>query len=212
MSAASIANLRKLFEAELTEHPDQYHSVDIDRVRTQDWQVKRFLLGHPDNESKAFDALCKALRWKKSFGVHDRDDAYFPRELWEMSGAEISGRDKHGHLVHWGVAKRLRKSKSPKARLLMEQFVVHILERLDASAGEAGYIVVVDSNGAGVANVDLDMAKFVISILDYYQNGLRGSYTVDLPWLLNSIMKLVMTFLSAKMREKVHFEIGRAHV
>src|SRR5699024_7155053 len=100
----------------------------------------------------------------------------------ELSGAEIHGRDKHGHLVDWGVVKRLRKFKSPKARLLTEQFMVHILERLDASAGEAGYIVVVDNNGANVANVDIDLAKFLFTIIDHFASGLRGVYSVDLPW------------------------------
>lgn len=103
MSAEAIARLRALFEADLSAHPDLYHPIDVERVRTEEWQVKRFLLDQPDQEDEtaAFAALSKALQWKKSFGLHDRTDQYFPKEIWELNGVEIYGKDKEGHLVQW---------------------------------------------------------------------------------------------------------------
>ena len=94
MANESIARLRQMFEDEIANNADLYHSIDIERVRTEDWQVKRFLLDQPDmDEKKAFDNLCKALQWKKSFGVHDRTDQSFPKEFWELNSVEIYGRD-----------------------------------------------------------------------------------------------------------------------
>jgi len=133
----TIALLRSQFEKELHQNPDQFHAVDIDRVRTDDWTISRYLLSH-SCPNKAYEALTKSLRWKKSFGVHDRKDADFPREWWEMSSAEICGRDNDGRLINWGSSRRLYKFNHPKARLMTEQYIVHILERLDSMAGEAG--------------------------------------------------------------------------
>ena len=203
--AEAIGRLRALFEVELTKNPDLYHPVDIDRVRTEDWQVKRFLLYHPESEQAAFQALLKALQWKKSFGVHDRSDAYFPREWWLMSGAQIVGRDHLGRLVHWGAIRRLVKFKQPRVRQLTLQYIAHINERVDAMAGEQGFIIVSDAAGGSLANVDLENARFTIDILEHYPLGPRAVYCVNLPWILNSIMKLVMALTPARLKALVHF-------
>ena len=105
---AAIDSVRARFEKELATVPDSFHPIDIERVRNDQWQVKRFLLHYGNDEAAAAEALFKALRWKKEYGIHNRDDRYFPRELFEMSGAEICGRDKEGRLIHWGVIKNMR--------------------------------------------------------------------------------------------------------
>lgn len=167
--------------------------------------MKRFLLAHAESEKVAFETLLKALQWKKSFGVHERTDAYFPREWWAMAGAEVVGRDKKGRLVHWGAIRKLVKFKAPKVRLLTLQFIAHITERVDTMAGETGYIIVTDASGGGLQNVDLENARFTLDILQHYPLGSKDIYCVNLPWILNGIMKLVMAFTPARLKELIHF-------
>lgn len=113
-TSESIARLRARFEADQAAHPTFYHPVDIERVRTEDWQVARFLLDQNQNqqldqvEDKAFAALCKALQWKKSFGLHDRSDADYPLELWTLNDIEVCGRDRAGRLIQWGSIRNKR--------------------------------------------------------------------------------------------------------
>src|SRR5699024_471923 len=162
MSTEAITRIRAQFETELTANPDDFHPIDIARVRTEDWQIRRFLLSNPDDEPKAAKALFTALRWKKSFGIHDRQDDYFPKEWWEMTAAETCGRDRDGHLIQWGMLRRLVNFKQPGARKLTHQFIGHVCERLDVMAGEVGYTVIADAAGAGLSNMDIDNIRFAL--------------------------------------------------
>lgn len=60
----------------------------------------------------------------------------------------------------------------PELNDITRQFISHCLERVDRTAGEDGFIIITDSNGAGLANVDMDVARYKISIIDYYPGGL----------------------------------------
>lgn len=96
MSAEAIANLRAKFETELSANGSEYHPIDIERVRTEEWQVKRFIMDNEGNEDKAFSELIRVMKWKKSYGIHDRNDQYFPTEFWQLNAIEINGKDNQG--------------------------------------------------------------------------------------------------------------------
>lgn len=198
MSAEAIAKVREMFEAELAKNADAYHPVDIERVRNEEWQVKRFLLASKDNVDEAFAALCQALQWKKTFGLHDRPDSFYPKEIWELNGIEICGRDKENHLVQWEVYRNQRSFK--EANLLARQFIAHTIERADRAAGEDGFVLVMDVGGAGISNIDMDQIKFKLQTIELYPSALRAMYVVDLPWILNPIMKVIVSFMSPHIK------------
>lgn len=78
-----------------------------------------------------------------------------------------------------------------------------VLERADRLAGSEGFVIVSDTNGAGLANVDLEMNKFNNAILAHYPLALKAMYIVDLSWVLSSLMRLMMTFVDPRL--PVHF-------
>ena len=49
------------------------------------------------------------------------------------------------------------------------------------------------------------MNKFNNAILEYYPQALKALYIIDLPWMLNSIMRFLMTFVDPRLRQTVHF-------
>lgn len=203
---ATIQRIRQRFETELLSNPDSYHSIDVDRVRNNDWQIKRFVLFHEhdsNNEDVAFEAVCKALRWKKSYGVHERTDTDFPKEFWQMSGIDICGHDINGHFVHWGRVRTLRHF--PETKELTKQFAAHIIERIDWKSCETGYISVVDNAGASFANVNMDLTKFMLNMMEHYPLSLKAIYNVNLPWLLSSLINFIMGFMNEKLRKMVYF-------
>ena len=77
--------MRSRFETELASKPSAYHPIDVDRVRTDDWQLLRFL-ERSTNWTEAYAQLIDALQWKKQVGVHDKRDEDFPREFYELNG------------------------------------------------------------------------------------------------------------------------------
>lgn len=91
---------------------------------------------------------------------------------------------------------------------MAKQFVAHCLEKVDRASGETGFILVTDSNGGGMSNVDMELTKFKIATIDMYPQALKGLYVVDLPWLLNAIMKLIVSLMSNKIRPLVRYVKG----
>lgn len=200
---SAVERLRKRFEEEVANNGNLYHEVDVNRVKTEEFQVKRFLLNNDNDEERAFDALLKALQWKKEFGVHDRTDQYFPKEVWELNGVEVNGRDRNNRVIQWEVFRNQRSFK--EAALFARQFVAHNLERVDRAAGEDGFILVMDTNGAGISNIDIDLVRFKLTIIEHYPCGLKQMLVVDLPWLLNSVMKIIVSFMSPQIKELVEY-------
>lgn len=208
-SAEAVARLRARFETEVLSHPSTYHPIDIERVRTENWQVRRFLQYTPvvtneDHETTAFNALCRALAWKKSYGLHDRTDATFPLENWSLNSVEIAGRDRQGRPIQWETMHNQVVFK--EVRWLTKQFVAHCFEKIDREAGEAGFVAITDSTGAGINNIDLEVTKFKIEVLGYYPGGIRQYIVVSLPWLLNAIMKMIVGLMPKQLAELVTFK------
>ncbi|KAF7491509.1 Motile sperm domain-containing protein 2 [Sarcoptes scabiei] len=194
----SIESIRKRFEKELAQNPTLYHSIDIERVRNEDWQVKRFLDEFEGDEDKAFELLCKALRWKKEIGIHEHDDQYFPKEFWEFSGSEICGQDKNGRLIQLEVMRSQHIFKELIS--VHRQFLAHNMERIDRQAGEKGFVLVTDVKGAGVSNFDIDIFRTKIEFNQYFPGSLKQMLVVDLPWLLNPIMKIIVGLMNPKLK------------
>lgn len=202
-----IIRIREKFEQELITNGHLYHSIDIERVRTEQWQVERFLIDQQqqpnlnDYENEAFNALCKSLQWKKSFGVHERCDQSFAKELWELCSVEINGRDYKGRVIQWESIRNQRKFK--ELELIARQFVAHNIERLDRMAGPDGFILVSNIDGANISNIDNDIIQYKLTTIEHYPGGLRQLLVVDLPWFLNSLMSIILNFTSPKLREMI---------
>lgn len=54
----------------------------------------------------------------------------------------------------------------------------------------------------------MELTKFKIATIDLYPQALKGMYIVDLPWLLNAIMKIIVGLMSEKLKPLVHYVKG----
>lgn len=201
----SIIALRARFEEELFSARGKkgllYHAIDVERVRTEDWQVKRFLLENDGDEEVAFGRLLASLQWKQSFGVHSRSDAYFPLEFWLMYRSEVSGRDLAGRLIWWQATKEVRHF--PETALLARQFYAHTLEKADRLVGELGGTFIGDTKGASLAHVDHRFEQFKFSLLPHYPRIARAVYLVDLPWVFSGLIRLILGWMEPSLRNCV---------
>jgi len=201
--AAIVGRLRDRFLAEYEANGELYHEVDVQRVRSDDWQIERFAVEHGLNEDAAYEALVRALKWKKEFGIHDRTDHYFPKEYFEWSETQTYGRDREGRLIQWEKVRNHRKISEMNP--LTKQFVAHMMEKIDAQEGRKGFVLVSDTNGSGLSNIDMDVFKFKIELTAYYPEAMRLNLNVDMPWLLNGVAKVIVSLCGAKLRESVKF-------
>jgi hypothetical protein len=196
----AIENIRTKFLTEFETNPQLYHQIDVERVWSENWQIERFILD-TETEDEACKALIKSMQWKKSFGLHERNDQYFPKELFIIFGLEEHSRDKLSRIVAWNSSKNYRKI--PELSLLFQQFLAHEIEKLDREAGNKGWTWVNDLNGTGLANVDINLSKFRVELMNYYPQGMRLSLNIDMPWILMSVFKVFMNFMNKNIRENV---------
>lgn len=200
-SKNSIVSLRARFEVELSKNSHLYHPIDVERVRSEDWQVRRFLEEADGNEELAFTSLLRSLQWKESFGLHRRSDNYFPLEFWLMSRTEVTGKDRQGRLVWWQTTKDVRHF--PETALLARQFYAHCLEKADRAVGQTGGTFIGDTKGASLLHVDHRFEQFKISLLCHYPQIARSVYIVDLPWLFTGLVRLILGWMDPTLRKCV---------
>jgi hypothetical protein len=202
--SAIVKSIRKKFFNEYELNPELYHEIDVNRVRTDNWQIERFVLDQENaNEDKAYESLIKALQWKKSFGIHDRSDQYFPKEFYELHAIEMYGRDKEGRIILWERTRNFKKILDFVN--LEQQFIAHKIEKLDSEGSRNGWTLVSNTMGSRLRNINLEKYRFKIGLLQYYPQGLRSAFIVDLPSNMNSIMEIILSYMSPKTRECVKF-------
>ena len=58
---------------------------------------------------------------------------------------------------------------------------------------------------SSVWNIDSNLEQFKIEILAYYPAVLRALYLVDVGWIINAIVKMIIGFMSPRMKALVKF-------
>ncbi len=213
-AAEEITQIRALFEEALASAPTgTYHPVDIDRVRTDDWTILRYLQrtgssSSPPSEEKnqkdqkvkeGFKLLKAALKWKASSGIHDASDEDFPREFYLLNALEVVGRNAEGQLVLWTTSKYSREF--DLIREPIKQFMLHEIEYMDRLGGPCGLVIVSDARHVGLFNVDVDMTRYMQDIVArYYPGSIRLTVVTNLSMLLDPIYKIIVAFLDDELR------------
>jgi hypothetical protein len=74
-----------------------------------------------------------------------------------------------------------------------------MLNKIDQISGERGYVVVMDVSGAGLKNVDLGMARFIIKTMRrYFPESLKCVIMYNLPLIFRGVMPIVRFMLGEK--------------
>lgn len=131
-----VATLRDRFLSESASNPDKYYPEDIDKVKSNDWTVQRFLLYKKNNVDEALKALDFAMKWRKSFGVRDIKETDFPREIYQAGGIIQYGHDIHGArilIIRANIHKRIKSWDE-----VLRKYLVFNVEKLDSTPDGKG--------------------------------------------------------------------------
>ncbi|XP_054158338.1 motile sperm domain-containing protein 2-like [Oppia nitens] len=176
-----------------------YHSSDLKRVLTDDWTVERYLLT-TQTEDEAIDGLIRSMRWRKSYGINDFNDQQFPREFWLIGSLVRYCNDLNGRPVVYNRKSRYYKCSDWLNRFV--EFTVWQFECADRQAGRGGWGLILDSTGAGMSNVDMELTRYLIEVINqYYPRGPRYILAIDLPWHLKATVRLMIGFMSDQLRQ-----------
>jgi len=132
-----VEELRSRFLEEAAKNPDLYYQQDIDKIKSSNWPLQRFLLIRKNKVDDALKSLINAMQWRKSFGVLELSDKDFPREIYQCGYINVYGNDLNGGSV---IVMRGNINKKIKSWIpVMRKYFIYQVEKVD-----------VNNNGKGI--------------------------------------------------------------
>jgi len=110
VSPEMIAQVRNEVLRMYEEHKDRYEEADIQRIKTDDLLIQRYLTREDLNVEEAIETLSGAYRWSKRNGLSKIQESEFSPEL--LSLVQYQGKDKNGHrcvYIRYKTAKKIVK-------------------------------------------------------------------------------------------------------
>lgn len=181
-----------------------YDEQDLDKIKVDDWPLKRFLIHFAGNEDGAFNGVINNLRWRKESDLKNLKCSYFPQELHRIGAICRLEPDQNGIAI---LCVRLKVVKKHSAiNDLIKLYILYHLKNIDDQADGGKWGLIFDFDGAGVQNVDTDMAKFIVcSLKSYFPSSLAYVFCVDFPWFLKAFWNLVRSWLPQKLNFPIEF-------
>ena len=210
-----IAALRERFESELllqqnSQTPDRFHPIDINRVRTEDWQVRRYILDEEEGDLEAaYSALIRTLEWKQKWGVHENHLGRYPKEIFDLYSMELFEYEK-GRYVFSEAMRGQRHY--PELEQIARDFVVAWAEHVDRTVGEQGHLTyLMDFTGSSLLKLDLGLTRFRIGVFSRHYPRLLGRCLLHrVPKVVRAPLKMAISqFFKQAVREAVTYTSGK---
>lgn len=90
-----IIRLRNEFLSKAEQNLADYDECDIERVKHNEFTVKRFLLWNKLNYEKSFQQLDNCMKWRKTSGVNSKSEIDAPQEFFKAGAIFHCGFDKN---------------------------------------------------------------------------------------------------------------------
>ena len=190
--AQVISKARKLLESVGL---DSYSKVDIDKLE-QDEVVEQFWLhtaqylsGSGNQVDETVEMIEKTFKWRKEFGANEIVKESLNEKLVNGPFVMRNEVDKDGYkILVFCLRKHVKVADEVEE---MKKVFVSFLEEVRKDNLSQRGTIVFDCTSAGLKNVDMDLIKFMINLLDYYPNMLAKILLFDLPWILNPVLTVV---------------------
>ena len=201
-----VNRIRKVLLEDYQTNNQSYDECDVQRVRDNDWTVLRFLKSNHMNEESALKSLTEAMQWRKTFGVNTTTDDYFPTDFYKIGGIFEYQTDKEGlPLLYFRVCVH---HKVAELSEMIKQFFVHQVNKID-SRSDGQWAVVFDCSNGGLANVDMDFARFITQVMQcYFPKGYKYILIYEMPWIMAAFWKITRTWLSNEVKEQIKSATG----
>ena len=84
----------------------------MEKIKAKDWTIERYALVHDNDEDKIYESLVDTIRWKKEFGILDRTDQDFLREVFQIHYSVVYERGKEGRKLIYCYLKYLKSTET----------------------------------------------------------------------------------------------------
>lgn len=198
-----VAFVRTRFLDEAESNPDLYDPIDVERCRTDEWTIKRFIAYRKHNLESASETIINSMRWRKENEASSLKQTDFPAEFFWVGECHVYGRDKNNVVL---VFLRVKYHK-PMSEFnpLIKKYLIWLMERMDEEIrlrGANGWALVYDCLGGTIFNNNMDLLMFMINtFFDNYPLGLTYIGLYELPWVLRAIYHICRGWMPEDYRE-----------
>lgn len=198
-----IQDLRTNFLKELENKGESsVHPDDLDRIKSGDEWLQRFLLHHDAREKEAYDMLWETVLWRKEFKTNEINESNINIDFIKDGVFYYHGRDKDGCLLFIFKAKKHVKGQYDFEEV--KRAVIYWLERIERCDKGKSVSLFFDMEGCGVSTVDMELIKYIIHVFkNYYPNFLNYIIILEMAWILNALFKVIKTMLPEKAVERI---------
>ena len=220
-SAEELDTVRQKLLQDVNDNPDLYDSLDIERCKTDEWTVKRFICYKKHNIEEASSALIKSMRWRKEWSASSLKNTDFPQEFYWTGESHIYGRDKNNTSL---VFLRVRYHKClPDYYDITKKYLIHIMDLMDEEIrnGSNGWALIYDCDGGTIFNNNMEILFFMINtFFENYPLALNFIGMYELPWVLKAIYHICRGWIPEDYRKlftffdkkSIHDVIGTEHL
>ncbi|KAF2898449.1 hypothetical protein ILUMI_07727 [Ignelater luminosus] len=205
VTAKQIQDLRSAFLKDLeSKGESSVHPDDLERVKSGDEWLRRFLLHHDAAEKEALAMLWEAVLWRKEFKTNEINDTNVNVDFLKEGVLFAHGKDKDGCTLF--IFKCKKHQKGQKDFEDIKRCVIYWLERLERQEKGKPVTIFFDMEGCGVSNVDMELIKYIIHVFkQYYPFFLNYIIILEMAWILNAVFKVIKTMLPEKAVQKIKF-------
>ena len=189
----------------------EYDPRDVFKAHHSNWFIQRFVLDRIENTyadredliEDAANAIVQCMKWRKEEGINDLKSKDFPREFFS-SNTSMIGRDADGNPLLFTRAKYHTKINEWHELIKMKES--YFYEAVDQKLEGRQVGLVLDLNGCGIRNFDLDYTMHVFELFSkYYPMTCRFLYINDVVWIMRPGISLLMKVLPKKYTKHVKF-------
>lgn len=184
--------------------PENFLSKDIDRVKTEDKYLRRFLMHKHNDEKVAVKQAMGALVWRKENNPYAVTKESVDESFFDTGALYVHNRDVDGcKILIFEVQKH---AKGTLNMDMLKKFLIYWLERLDREEKGEKVTVFFDMRNTGMKNMDMEFIQYMIGVFDsYYPYFLNYIIVFKMAWILNAIWKIIKNLLPADAQHIIKF-------
>lgn len=199
-----ITIVREIVLQKIDQHPHLFNSIDVDRVRQDDWFVNKFIIYRRRDVHCAVDSLIATLKWRQSEGVHEIKESDLPDIYHRLGSFFLYQTDKNGRKVFYLRAKHYQRNSDLRPLVIKSGIALGCKIERDSPEGVIG---VMDFRDLQLTKAfDLEIIRILIDILtNHFPLLVRSIYVLNLPYFLQKFSSMLMNIMPAKSRSLIKF-------
>ncbi|XP_055958889.1 motile sperm domain-containing protein 2 [Patella vulgata] len=202
MTKEELEKIRSKFETKYADNITKglYDSRDLECMRNED----SFLKTYVRNDTPAEDLLHESFKWRNEIKLRDLCEDSFDKWIWDKGAVFFHSKDKDGHRIMNIVVRHHKKDVHVLPSI--KKFFAYAVEQAFLEDSTNRIVVMFDMSETGLANLDMELIKYVITCFKYYYPTFLAYMLIyEMPWIFNAAWKVIKAWLSADAVKVIKF-------